>query len=276
MTTQTFRLQHGDLNITAINDGYLFMGPSRIFFNGASPAELKPVLDKYGISSDGINLSCTCLVVETPKYRVLIDCGAGDNSRHSQLGQLMAGLKQAAIDPASIDYVVLSHGHFDHVVGCTKPSGEINFPNARYVMDRQEWQYWALDEPADSVAPAIRQNLLSIRGQLDLVDADAEIAEGLRLIKTAGHTFNHCSVEISWGDASLICPVDCFDHPLQVEYPQWGAEWDDNQAQSVESRRHILQLASEKNALVHGFHFDFPGFGKVKTQGDTYLWESQQ
>jgi glyoxylase-like metal-dependent hydrolase (beta-lactamase superfamily II) len=275
MSVQTYRLKHGEMTCIAISDGNLFMGPSRIFFYGAERSEMQAVLKKYGLLEDGLNLACSCLVVETANYRLLIDCGAGAHPRFPELGKLMDGLSQEGIDPASINYVVLSHGHFDHVVGCTQLDGTINFPNARFVMSKAEWQYWAVDA-AEPMSPLIRQNLLSIRPQLELVEPDCEIAEGLRLLHSPGHTANHTAVEITVGDACLLCPVDCFDHHFQVEYPQWGAEWDVDHAQSILSRMRMLKLAAEKNALMHGYHFDFPGFGKVKSEGNIYSWETLQ
>lgn len=275
MTIQTHPFTIGDFQCIAINDGDLKMGPTSIFFSGASPDELDAALNQYNLPKDGLNLACTCLYINTGKHQVLIDCGSGTESSHHQLGKLFAGLEQNNISTESITHVLLSHGHWDHVGGCATNEGELLFPNARFAMVQGEYQYWMNETPqseTDSLHMT-QARLKAIKSQLDFIDPSKEIISGIRAIHTPGHTADHISFEISSNNETLICIMDVMDHPIQVEYPNWGAEWDFDRQKSIESRHTILKLAVEKDALVHGFHFPFPGLGKVNQEDKKYMWQ---
>lgn len=276
MTVQTHSFHIGDFHCIAINDGDLFMGPSSIFFGGSSPDELTAALKQYNLSAEGLNLPCTCLYIDTGESHVLIDSGSGHETKHSQLGQLFAGLEQEAISTESITHVILSHGHWDHVGGCADSAGNLLFPNARFVMLEAEWTYWvnAKPEQGGSMLPLVQARLRAIQPRLDFINLKQDIISGIRAIFTPGHTFNHVSFEIQSNNETLICIMDVMDHPLQVEYSNWGAEWDDDHQKSVESRQAILKLATEKQALVHGFHFPYPGLGHVKEADGRRVWQA--
>jgi glyoxylase-like metal-dependent hydrolase (beta-lactamase superfamily II) len=95
-------------------------------------------------------------------------------------------------------------------------------------------------------------------------------------LATPGHTHHHISVQVTSGNAMMVCTIDTIDHPLQGEHPTWGAEWDVDREKSIASRRRILEMASDNNALVHGFHFPFPGLGYFKRDGDIWTWEAAE
>jgi glyoxylase-like metal-dependent hydrolase (beta-lactamase superfamily II) len=134
MTTKTHRFKLGDFNCIAINDGDLTMGPSRIFFEGSTPDELNAALQKHNLTPQHLVIPCTILLVDTGEHRVLLDCGTGQLAEHPDLGHLAEGLAQENITLDSITHVILTHGHFDHVVGVADDSNQPIFPIALYVM----------------------------------------------------------------------------------------------------------------------------------------------
>jgi glyoxylase-like metal-dependent hydrolase (beta-lactamase superfamily II) len=269
--TETHRFKVGDFNCIAINDGYLTMGPSRIFFNGSTSDELAAALKKHNLAPQHLIIPCTILLVDTGTHRVLFDCGTGHVAEHPTLGHLAEGLAQENITLDSITHVLLTHGHFDHVAGVANDDNQPTFPNARYVMAQKEWQY-ATD--AANNFGYTRTRLLAIQDRLDLIEPDADVVPGIRALATPGHTWHHLAVQVTSGDDMLVCTIDTIDHPLQGEHPTWGADWDYDRQQSTASRRRILALASDNNALVHGFHFPFPGLGHFKRVGDVWEWEA--
>jgi len=51
-------------------------------------------------------------------------------------------LRRAGIAAESIDLVVTSHGHLDHIGGLVTKSGVLAFPKAQFVFVDTEWNYW--------------------------------------------------------------------------------------------------------------------------------------
>ncbi len=141
-------------------------------------------------------------VIRHPDGAIMVDTGVGldneviDNWYHPQTVPLAAALDAVGLAPSEITAVVLSHLHFDH---CGQ-QGTLSAPT--YV---QAAEFEAATSPgytvpewADIPKPRLR-----------LVDGDEEIAEGVRLLSTPGHTPGHQSVVIEAGDQRVILAAQC-------------------------------------------------------------------
>ena len=104
------------------------------------------------------------LVIDTGRERVLVDTGAGNLAPTT--GQLLPDLRAAGIEPESIDIVVITHGHADHIGGIVTADGKLAFPRASYVMWSTEWDFWTStpDLSALHIPDFIRQALLRVGG----------------------------------------------------------------------------------------------------------------
>lgn len=131
--------------------------------------------------------------IEGAGTRILLDVGFPPEE-NIMAGMVMrpawraeARLRQIEIEPGSIEHVVVSHLHFDHL------SSNINlFPNARLYLQRKEFET-AVSPPhpwfAAFYLPSIVQRLEGdLRSRLELIDGDKEILPGLRLSWVGGHT----------------------------------------------------------------------------------------
>lgn len=279
MTHEYHQFSLGNYTCTVINDGYITMGPTSIFFDGASEADLETVLAQHDISAENMRIPCSCMLIDTGEHRVLVDCGAGPNNTggyDADLGYVLPILEEMGVGLETITHVILSHGHFDHIAAIVSEQGMVNFPNARYVMAAGEHDYWMNDPENDGSlnTQKIRRGLRTIHEQLDLVADDAQVVDGISLISTPGHTHHHVSIMAESEGETLICIIDVMDHPLQTQHPTWGANWDLDRAKSTDSRKKILELAAETGAIVHGFHFPFPGLGTITNDGDVWQWQS--
>lgn len=265
----------GNFNCTVINDGNLRMGPTSIFFDGATKSELEPVLAEHNLSPDALNIPCSCLLVDTGTERILVDCGSGgeSNGLDGELGYLFVGLKALDISTDDISHVILTHGHFDHIAACADNDGVPIFANATYVMARDEWDYW-VTETHQQGNDSLHRKLMGIKDQLQLLQPDAEMLKGVQLLHTPGHTYYHICVEFESDGEVLLCTIDTMDHPLQGQHPTWGANWDLDTEKSIQSRYSMLERAVDKNALVHGFHFPFPGLGHFIADGNVWGWQA--
>jgi glyoxylase-like metal-dependent hydrolase (beta-lactamase superfamily II) len=265
MATETHRFQVGQYQCIAINDGYIDTIPAADFFDGAGAEDLQTAFIQHGINRRTLRIPVTILYINTGTNRLLIDTGGGPDTQ-PETGNLIGGLRAEGIEPEDIDTVILSHGHWDHVGGNTDAAGELAFPKARYVMVREEYDYWAkMDDLARF--PIIYRNLTAIREQARLIGADEEIVPGVQAIPAPGHTPHHSVFAITSGSETLYCLMDTIDHPLHFEQIEWKPNWDELPQQSVETRRVLFGRASREKALIHGCHLPFPGLGRLKETG---------
>ena len=138
-----YRFKIGDFQATGISDGQGPIPVSPIFVMNASEAELAPVL-KANFMQPVIQATNNPLVVDTGRERILVDTGFGEKIGRpfGNFPRLEANLGRAGITPESIDLVVISHGHLDHIGGLVTKSGALAFPKAQFVFVDTEWSYW--------------------------------------------------------------------------------------------------------------------------------------
>ncbi|MEU7243717.1 MBL fold metallo-hydrolase [Streptomyces sparsogenes] len=216
--------------------------------------------------------------------RVLVDTGIGNGKTranpawHDLRTDYLERLTAAGFAPETLDLVILTHLHTDHVGWNTREvSSEWipTFPTARYVTSRVEREFWAgydMDEPREQM---FRDSVIPVEeaGLLDTVDVPAEGAEivpGLRLLSTPGHTPGHVAVQLTSGGETALITGDCIHHPVQFAHPSIGSCVDIDPEQSEASRRKLLGSLAGTGALVLGTHFPPPTAGHVVTHGDAY------
>src|SRR6478735_2860880 len=71
---------------------------------------------------------------------------------------------------------------------------------------------------------------LETRGMLDAIDGDHTLATGIELHHLPGHTPGHQIVRIESGADLLTISADTWNHPLQLEHPEWPSGPDNDHA----------------------------------------------
>lgn len=281
MNSEIYRFKIGSFECIAVSDG-TFAYPDHSFFMNAPRERLEQVLREHSIQTREITAPWTCLLINTGKHRVLVDTGGGAGLVPS-VGKLIPRLQAERVQTADIDTVILTHGHLDHIGGNTDAEGKSAFPNARYSMWKDEWEFWTSapdltqlqvgEDLKQLILAAARKNLPPIQGQLDLIDRDTEILPGIRAIATPGHTPGHMGLAISSDNEQLLYISDAILDPIHLEQPEWYPAFDLAPEQAKATRRQLLARIVAERALVIACHFPFPGLGHVIQKGAAWQWQ---
>jgi len=288
MSSEIYHFKVGSFECIAVSDGIqryappIFPPPKIFLFGNAPKKHLEQTLVKHNIQADSWTEWISpyiCLLINTGEFHVLVDTGA--NGLDPNTGRLIQNLQTGGIAPEDIDIVILTHCHPDHISGITLDNGQLAFPNARYVMWKDEWDFWTsgeaeekLDEHfKDVLMNAVRKNLPIIQDRLEFIDHEREILPGIQAISAPGHTPGHMALLISSEGEQLLNIVDTVLHPIHLEHPEWCAVVDFAPDQVVTTRRRILLRAAVEKSLVLAFHFPFPGLGHIIQKGENWEWK---
>src|ERR1700731_3057830 len=244
-----YRFKIGDFQATVISDGYglqIPVGP--ILAINASEAELAPVL-KANFMQPVIQITNNMLVVDTGRERVLVDTGFGEKLGPSfgSFPGLKANLRRAGITPESIDLVVMSHGHLDHIGGLVTKSGALAFPKAQFVFVDTEWNYWTggryESEVNSSPMPdpfkkgtiaAARENLPPLAARSRFVRQGGEITSGVHYVAAAGHSPSHATILFTSGNEQFMHTGDIAHNPVtSLQHPDWTPIFDYEPTQAI-------------------------------------------
>lgn len=281
MESDFYRFRVGAFNCCVVSDGSVAY-PTSMFFVNACKEDYGPVLLERGFPTEGESLtSCTSLYIESGKHRVLVDAGGGPHS--PSCGRLAENLRQMGPDAGSIDTLIISHAHPDHIGGILDSNGHLMFPNARYVMAKNEWEFWtgkpdletlpAGQEVGAVMVECVGKMLPPIRDRVELIDGEQEILPGIRLIPSPGHTPGHLAMEVRSKGEVLLDVVDGVLHPVLVEHQEWYSAFDLHPQTMQATRQLLLERAEERGAAVRACHFPFPGLGRVAREGQGWAWK---
>lgn len=245
------------IECTILSDGRGGIPPT--LFDDVPVGELEAALGSEPLPHDA---PYGCLLVRAKDATVLVDTGLG-SAQHplgGSGGGLSDELERAGVSPTTVDLVVISHGHLDHIGGLTR-DGLPAFPRARYLIAAGEWRHWTSPEVLvglpDPVATPAREQLppLAEAGVVEQVSGEVEIAEGVQLVPAPGHTAAHLAVEVGASDG-LVYAADALLHPLHVDHPDWGRGADADPDQAVATRRMLLERASARGHALAASHWD--------------------
>ncbi|WP_172381592.1 MBL fold metallo-hydrolase [Streptomyces sp. MNP-20] len=214
--------------------------------------------------------------------RILVDTGIGNGKQRALPAwngldtDYLDRLTAAGFPPESVDLVILTHLHADHVGWNTRLDGGSwvpTFPNARYLTTRTEWDHWATAEMEESRRQMFRDSVHPVHeaGLLDFADiteGPVALAPGLRLLPAPGHTPGQVAVELGDGDATALITGDAVHHPVQLAHPEINSCVDIDPALARRTRRALLGAAADTGALLLGTHFAPPTGGRVAPEGE--------
>ena len=138
-----YRFVLGHATVTVVSDGRAYSSDPKRTFSGAPPAAIDAAMQRRFLETDRVVLDENVVIVDFPGQCVMFDCGAGRSTLFgTDGGRLLGNLAAASIPPASIDAIVLSHGHPDHIGALMDEAGRPNFPNAQLYLSEAEYVFW--------------------------------------------------------------------------------------------------------------------------------------
>jgi glyoxylase-like metal-dependent hydrolase (beta-lactamase superfamily II) len=232
----------------------------------ATIAEAFPALS----SDEEWRLPVNAVLIRGAGATLLVDTGLGPEPRAFMPdagARLLADLARAGVSPDEVDLVVHTHLHVDHV------GWDGFFPNARYAVSDAEWSYF-MSEESLSRRPHLRDRVEPLRdtGSVVLVDGEREVAAGVRLVPTPGHTPGHASVFIESEGEELVVLGDVVVHELQLVDPDLVYVSEHDPELSAATRKQVLgRLADRGTAVIVG-HFHGPG--RFSRNGEGFSWSN--
>src|ERR671914_601008 len=261
------RAYAGAVSVRVVRAGWF--RPDAGGFFGVVP---RPLWSRFVEADERGRVLCrlNLLLVEVGNRRLLVETGTGVRMSEKDRdikgvegGDPAEALRAVGEDPASIDYVVVTHLHYDHAGGMLGSDGRPAFPNARYVVQRDEAEAAHGDElRVQGIMEVEQLDAVRAAGQLAEVNGDVEVMPGVRVLRTGGHTRGSQAVLIGvvrpggragdptdraifWGD--LI--------PTRWQIPvRWTSAYDDYPVDAIEIRNELITRAASSGWLSYFTH----------------------
>jgi glyoxylase-like metal-dependent hydrolase (beta-lactamase superfamily II) len=273
-----YRSKVGDFEVTVISDGARALPIGDGFVRNVSKDQVLAAAEAAYHPKGHLFAAFNPLVVNTGSKLVLIDTGWGAGMGPT-IGLLQNTMAAAGIDPGTIDIVVISHMHFDHVLGLKKADGSLAFPNAEIKVPANDWAFW-MDDAIMAKAPEgftkgqmgfNRKIFGNLKDKVTRYEAGKEVAPGITAIDASGHTPGQCALVIASGSARLLYQADVTNVPdLFLRNPDWQIMFDHEPEKAAATRRRIHDMAAAEKLLVTGYHFPFPSLGYSEKSGNGY------
>jgi glyoxylase-like metal-dependent hydrolase (beta-lactamase superfamily II) len=277
-----YALQVGEIDVLIVSDGVLPL-PTAMLAHNADPSVRAAWLDNMFLPPDAFDWPLNVVVARSGGQTTLIDAGLGldPNLDLPRAGQLVRRLEAAGIDLGSVTDVVLTHMHMDHIGGLLIEGVKERLrPDLRIHVAAAEVEFWESPDfyrtsmpPGfpDALRSTARRFMKEYRNHLRLFEEEYEVAPGVVVRRTGGHTPGHSVVRLASGGDGLTFAGDAV-FPVGFDRPGWhnGFEHDPEEAARVRVRL-LRELAATGEQLV-ATHLPFPSVGRVAVDGDAFRW----
>jgi glyoxylase-like metal-dependent hydrolase (beta-lactamase superfamily II) len=264
------------------------VGSTRFILPLATHEEIQKLpwlIPDFATAEGRLKMSIHSLLVETPSRRIIVDTGLGNDKQgrnvptwNNRNEPFLDRLTAAGFPPDSIDTVLCTHLHVDHVGWNTRLEGGKwvpTFANARYVFGKTEFDYWT-EQNAKAEVPPFADSVLPVveAKRADIVGKDYQIGDHVRVLPTPGHTPGHIAFTFGRGKDDAAFSGDLMHSPLQTRYPELSAKFDVDQRQAAETRRNFLDRYCDTETLCCTAHFPSPSTGRIRRLGNGFSCEA--
>jgi glyoxylase-like metal-dependent hydrolase (beta-lactamase superfamily II) len=258
------------------------IGSTRFILPLATNDEIQklPWLIPHFATEEGrLKMSIHSLVVETPSRRIVVDTGLGNDKQgrnvptwNNRNGPFLDTMAAVGFAPESIDTVLCTHLHVDHVGWNTRLVDDQwvpTFANARYLFGRTEYEHWRDHSETPDKAAVFNDSVKPIvdAGKAELIASDGKVCEEITVIPTPGHSPGHMSIHIQSDGEEGLLTGDVAHHPCQMAHLNWSSTADSDAVRSAATRRELFSRFADRPVLVIGGHYDA---GHIHRQGDAF------
>lgn len=274
-----YAVRVGDIDVLVISDGVLPI-TSKTMATNADAAEFGHWLDERFLPADVLDWPLNVIVVRSADRTILVDAGLGlEFPDFPRAGQLARRMEAAGIEPAAVTDVVLTHLHMDHVGGLLTDGLKERFrPNLQIHVASREAEFWESPDFSRAEMPApvpdvlrrvAAQFLDEYRGQMRTFETEYEVAPGVHVARTGGHTPGHSIVRLASGGDQLTFAGDAVFAP-GFDNPEWHNGFEHDPEESARVRISLLrELAGTGESMV-ATHLPFPSVCRVAVAGDVF------
>lgn len=253
----------GRFQLYCVSDGVWRMDGGSVF--GVVPKVMWEKI-KTPDARNRILMATNCMLVRTSDLTVLVEAGIGlklsekerDIYGYERSPGLPDSLAEVGLRPEDIDLVVMSHLHFDHCGALVTPGrdGELTplFPRAKHVVQVKEVEAWRHPDPRSK--PSYKPENLQVleqAGRLQVVDGDAEVAPGISVRVTGGHTAGHQAVYVRDQDETVVFTGDFLFMPAFLKI-NWVSALDLYPLESMQRKAAFLEEAARERQLIWFYH----------------------
>jgi glyoxylase-like metal-dependent hydrolase (beta-lactamase superfamily II) len=277
-----YALKVGEIDVLVVSDGVLPL-PTTMLAHNAAPAERAAWLHDMFLPPDAFDWALNAVMVRSGGKTILIDAGLGsDPDLHlPRAGQLIKRLEAVGIDLSSVTDLVLTHMHMDHIGGLLVDGVKEQLrKDLRIHVAAAEVKFWEAPDFShvamppgfpDALRSAAKRFVKEYQSQLRTFEEEHEVAPGVVVSRTGGHTPGHSVVRLASGGDRLMFAGDAV-FAVGFEHPEWhnGFEHDPEEAARVRVR--LLRELAASNELLVATHLPFPSVGRVAVDGDAFRW----
>jgi glyoxylase-like metal-dependent hydrolase (beta-lactamase superfamily II) len=278
-----YALRIGEIDVLVISDGVLPL-PTTMLGHNADPTVRAAWMHDMFLPPDAFDWALNVVLVRSGEQTILIDAGLGADPELNlpRAGQTVRRLEAAGIDLGAVTDVVLTHMHMDHVGGLLVEGVKERLrPDLRIHVAAAEVKFWQSPDFShtsmpqgfpDALRAAAKRFTREYQSHLRLFDDEHQVAPGVVVRRTGGHTPGHSVVRIASGSDALTFAGDAV-FTVGFEQPGWynGFEHDPEEAARVRVR--LLRQLAETGELLVATHMPFPSIGHVAAvTGDTFRW----
>jgi len=276
-----YAVQIGDIDALVVSDGVLPL-PTSTMATNADPADLANWLDHMFMPPDAFDWPLNVMVARSGDQTILIDAGLGGQfSGFPRAGQFPQRLQSAGIPLESVTDVIITHMHMDHVGGLLVPGVKERLrKDVRIHVNATEVAFWTSPDFSQTVMPkpvpaVLRSTATSFyetyRDQIRVFKDRHEVAPGVIVRHTGGHTPGHCVVDLISGGERLTFAGDAV-FPVAFDHPEWHNGFEHDPEESARVRFALFNELAENKGLLVAAHLPFPSVGRVAVEGNAFRW----